>query len=246
MRTQILSLLTLLCSSVQALPQVSPTSPEPAHNGLKVRDSRRGVWLINKSKINQTYNFYNSKAHGNGWGSIDYDNPMHATTIERDGEAFVPLGDNFKGIVQRGELRPATLGEIQMVADGVHDGVEQDHLAHANVSLQMGCDGAVTITDTSGDGITVGFTEDILTGDEVSISTDDGVKKVKIPKEQRVKKDDGLWTLSPQTKVFGGVENPIVTKYLQAVVGQPKAYIVGIDGTDVVFSKIYQFNITFY
>ena len=70
-------------------------------------------------------------------------------TINSGDTQFVPLDYGWAGTVQRGEALPATWVELNMVGT-----------AWGDVSLQQGCDGAATLSSTTG-GTTEGFTVNI-------------------------------------------------------------------------------------
>ena len=70
-------------------------------------------------------------------------------SVNKGETKFVPLDNNWAGTVQRGEFLPATWAEMNMAGT-----------AWGDISLQQGCDGAATISSTTG-GTTEGFTDNI-------------------------------------------------------------------------------------
>ncbi|KAH6669253.1 hypothetical protein B0J14DRAFT_486942, partial [Halenospora varia] len=127
---------------------------------------------------------------------------------------YVPLPTSFKGRLQRGTALPCTWVEFQISASN-------DGAAHGDISLQQGCDGAATIASTDGSNRKNGFTNDILKDAPAAACT---------------KKPDG--TKVTQTTVGNWMSGPnqAAIDYLNKVVGQRKAYIVGGSGTDDVAS----------
>ena len=132
------------------------TESQAPHQGDQDRGGP-GVILSNKSNRAETYCFFPNLWNGNGTAGPNFTNPSKSITLRPHSSAFVALPETFKGRVQRGKLIPATWAEFQLSASDQTG-------AHADVSLEQGCDGAAMVRSTVGDGRENGFTHDIITG----------------------------------------------------------------------------------
>lgn len=117
--------------------------------------------------------------------------------------------------MQRGTQLPATWVEFQISASN-------DGAAHGDISLEQGCDGAATIASTDGSNRLNGFTHDVLKNAPAAACT---------------KKSDGTKAIATTVGNWNSGPNQSAIDYLNKVVGQKKAYIVGGTGTDDVASK---------
>lgn len=179
------------------------------------KSHKPGIILTNKSQEKCTYVFYDNCWNGNGEAGANFDHPLKSVELKAGASTHVPLPTSFKGRVQRGKDLPATWVEFQISASN-------DHAAHGDISLQQGCDGAATIASTDGSNRKNGFTNDILKN---------------APAAACAKKPDGSKALATTVGNWTGGPNKAAVDYLNKVVGQKKAYIVGGSGTDDVASK---------
>lgn len=215
---QLLSILGLLSSSVQALP-----SNVPSDSALDRRTQGPGISLTNESGQQVTYYFYNNLWNGDGTAGANFDQPNDPPTVVAAGATtFVPLPTTFKGRVQRGNTIPATWVEFQISAT--------DGYGHGDVSLEQGCDGAATITPAGG-GPSGGFTHDVVAG---------------APAAAVVTKPDGTMALASTMGNWEGGPNQAAIQYLQTAVGQSNAYITGGTGVPDIMSTNNQFDVVFY
>ena len=183
-----------------------------------------GIILTNSSGHEKKFFFYNNYWNGNGTAGANFDHPQTSIALGAHQTHFVSLPASFKGRVQRGTLQPATWAEFQLSA-------ANDHAAHGDISLEQGCDGAATIASTDGSGRVSGFKEDVVKGAPAGAVTTrhDGVKVIASTM--------GNWMAGP---------NHVAAEYLQKVVGQHKAYIVGGTGTPDIASRNQCLAVTFY
>lgn len=186
--------------------------------------AKPGIQLTNKSKKEETYNFFNNYWNGNGTAGANFDHPEKPTTLKPGASTFVELPESFKGRVQRGKLIPATWVEFQLSASN-------DGKAWGDISLQQGYDGPAMIRSTDGTNNSIGFTNDILPG---------------APQAARQKRSDGKECLASTMGNWMGGPNQAAIDYENKVVGQKKAYIVGGSGTIVVNSKNKRLAVEFY
>ena len=100
-----------------------------------------GVLLTNNGAT-QSFSFWTNNAD-------DSRTMLKTVSVDSGDTQFVPLDSGWVGTVQRGISLPATWVEMHMLG-----------LAWGDVSLQQGCDGAATLSSTTG-GTTQGFTENI-------------------------------------------------------------------------------------
>lgn len=191
---------------------------EVAHAAVKAAaapTSGPGIILTNKSHKECTYYFYDNFWNGNGTAGANFDHPLKNVKLAAGAHTYVPLSTSFKGRVQRGTQIPCTWVEFQVSASN-------DGAAHGDISLEQGCDGAATIAATDGSGRKNGFTNDVLAG---------------APAAACMKRADGVKVLASTMGNWLGGPNQAAIAYLNNVVGQKKAYIVGGTGTDDVASK---------
>lgn len=178
-------------------------------------DQGPGIQLTNKSKKETDYYFYDNYWNGNGTAGANFDKPLKNIKLKPDASQFVSLPRSFKGRVQRGTQLPCTWVEFQLDAS-------DDHKAHGDISLQQGCDGAATIASTDGTNVSNGFTHDVVTG---------------APAAAIRKKPNGERATDTTVGNWMGGPNKAAIDYLNKVVGQRRAYIVGGTGTPDVASK---------
>lgn len=186
--------------------------------------AKPGIQLTNKSKKEETYNFFNNYWNGNGEAGANFDHPEKPTKLKAGASTFVELPESFKGRVQRGTLIPATWVEFQISA-------ANDHKAWGDISLQQGYDGPAMIRSTDGTNNSNGFTNDILPG---------------APQAARQKRSDGKECLASTMGNWMGGPNQAAIDYENKVVGQKKAYITGGSGTIVVNSANKRLAVEFY
>jgi hypothetical protein len=144
--------------------------------------------------------------------------PLKNVTLKPSASQFVPLPASFKGRVQRGTQLPATWVEFQLDASN-------DHGAHGDISLQQGCDGAATIASTDGSNRINGLGADLV--DVVA----------KAPEAAIRKKPNGERAIDTTVGNWNGGPNKAAIDYLNRVVGQQRAYILGGTGVPDVASK---------
>lgn len=198
---------------------------KPEHAVVRdVTQPKPGIQLGNKSHQTQTYNFYNNTSNWNGGGVPAFNNPLTSTTLAAGASTFVPLPTTFKGRVQRGTVQPSTWVEFQISADN-------DHAAWGDISLEMGCDGAATISATDGSGSSSGFSTDIVS---------------KAPAAALVKNPKGQTVIDTTQGYWGGGPNKAASDYENSVVGQKRAYILGGTGTEMARSSNQCLAVEFY
>ena len=61
--------------------------------------SQPGVDLVNHSRTETTYVFYNNYWNGNGTAGANFDHPDKSVTLKPGARTFVPLSAGFKGRV---------------------------------------------------------------------------------------------------------------------------------------------------
>ncbi|OIW29225.1 hypothetical protein CONLIGDRAFT_670899 [Coniochaeta ligniaria NRRL 30616] len=200
------------------LPTINLASVEmPALNARAV-SAEPGIQLTNKSKKECTYYFYDNYWNGNGTAGANFDHPLKHVALKPGASQFVALPATFKGRVQRGTQLPATWAEFQLDASN-------DHAAHGDISLQQGCDGAATIASTDGSNRINGLGADLA--DVVA----------KAPEAAIRKKPNGERAIDTTVGNWNGGPNRAAIDYLNRVVGQKRAYIVGGTGVPDVASK---------
>ncbi|CAI6340573.1 unnamed protein product [Periconia digitata] len=205
--------LALCTVTVSSLPVGQPDTTAAA---IETRaDSGPGIDLTNKSKKKQTYFFFDNYWNGNGEAGANFDKPLKSVTLNAGASQHVPLPLTFKGRVQRGKDIPATWVEFQIKAD-------DDGGAHGDISVQQGCDGAATIASTEAPFKLNGFTNDVVTG---------------APADAIQKKPDGTRAIASTEGNWLGGPNLKAIEYMNKVVGQPKAYIVGGTGVPDIASS---------
>lgn len=187
-------------------------------------DQGPGINLTNKSKKETEYFFYDNYWNGNGTAGANFDKPLKSIKLRPNQTQFVSLPRSFKGRVQRGKLLPCTWVEFQLDASN-------DHAAHGDISLQQGCDGAATIASTDGSNVSNGFTNDVVTG---------------APEAAIRKKANGERATDTTVGNWMGGPNKAAIDYLNKVVGQRKAYIVGGTGVPDVASRNNRLAVTMY
>ncbi|KAF2189379.1 hypothetical protein K469DRAFT_748036 [Zopfia rhizophila CBS 207.26] len=179
------------------------------------KDPGPGIDLTNKSKKETEYFFYDNYWNGNGTAGANFDKPLKSVKLKPNASQFVPLPKTFKGRVQRGKELPCTWVEFQLEAS-------DDHRAHGDISLQQGCDGAATIASTDGTNVSNGFTHEIVLG---------------APAAAIRKKPNGERAIDTTVGNWMGGPNKAAIDYLNKVVGQKRAYILGGTGVPDVASK---------
>lgn len=179
------------------------------------KDPGPGIQITNKSKKETEYFFYDNYWNGNGTAGANFDHPLKSVKLKPNAAQFVSLPHTFKGSVQRGKQLPCTWVEFQLDASN-------DHAAHGDISLQQGCDGAATIASTDGSKVSNGFTHDVVTN---------------APAAAIRKKPNGERAIDTTVGNWMGGPNKAAIDYLNKVVGQKRAYIVGGTGVPDVASK---------
>ncbi|KAB5571851.1 hypothetical protein GE09DRAFT_645783 [Coniochaeta sp. 2T2.1] len=190
----------------------------PVFNVRSVAAQEPGIQLTNKSKKDCTYYFYDNYWNGNGTAGANFDHPLKNVTLKPGASQFVPLPASFKGRVQRGTQLPCTWVEFQLDASN-------DHAAHGDISLQQGCDGAATIASTDGSNRINGLGADLV--DLVAKAPDAAIRK----------KPNGERAIDTTVGNWNGGPNKAAIDYLNRVVGQKRAYILGGTGVPDVASK---------
>lgn len=184
----------------------------------RAADMGPGIHLTNKAKEDHTYFFYDNYWNGNGTAGANFDHPLKNVTLKPGQSTFVSLPATFKGRLQRGTQLPATWVEFQLEASN-------DHAAHGDISLQQGCDGPATIASTDGSNRINGL------GPEFH----DVVAKA--PAAAIRKKANGERAIDTTVGNWNGGPNKAAIDYLNRVVGQQRAYILGGTGVPDVASK---------
>lgn len=185
---------------------------------MRATASGPGIQLTNKSNKVCTYYFYDNYWNGNGTAGANFDHPLKNVTLKPGQSSFVSLAATFKGRVQRGTQLPATWVEFQLEASN-------DHGAHGDISLQQGCDGAATIASTDGSNRINGLGAEFH--DLVA----------KAPAGAIRKKPNGERAIDTTVGNWNGGPNKAAIDYLNKMVGQKRAYILGGTGTPDVASK---------
>ena len=189
-----------------------------------------GVYLTNGGSGTQTFTVF-----GGGKTFAINSEPYTSVTLAHGKSAPVKLPPNFDGHVQRGNLLPATWVELNMVP-GAADG---------DVSLEIGCDGAVTVQASAIAGgaqpPVFGFSKDIISHAPANAFFD--------PANPTGEILGG--TLTESTRVLDAtgtdkVVNANTLKYEQSVLSQSEAYLFGGVGTDQAVASDNCILITFY
>ncbi|CAF9941869.1 MAG: hypothetical protein HETSPECPRED_004258 [Heterodermia speciosa] len=186
-------------------------APSPAQHAF----DGAGIHLSNKSKLRCTYFFYDNLWNGNGTAGPNFTHPLKSITLAAAASAFVPLPASFKGRLQRGTLLPATWVEFQLCA-------ENDRAAHADVSVEQGCDGAATVAATDGSAARNGFVKDVLEG---------------APQGALVRRSDGVRCLASTMGNWMAGANEEAVEWLRKEIGMEKAYVKGGTGVPDVASR---------
>ncbi|KAJ7637282.1 hypothetical protein DFH06DRAFT_653583 [Mycena polygramma] len=183
-----------------------------------------GIVLTNSGRQQTQFFFYPNYWDGNGTAGANFDKPSTSIALQSGQTQFVSLPDSFKGRVQRGILQPATWVEFQLSADN-------DHAAHGDISLEQGCDGAATIASTDGTNVHGGFTVDVVE---------------KAPAAAKQMRQDGVECIASTMGNWMAGPNQAAIDYLNNVVGQQMAYIMGGTGTPDITSHNQQLAVVFY
>ncbi|KAF2277763.1 uncharacterized protein EI97DRAFT_500015 [Westerdykella ornata] len=206
------------------------SAPSPGYNAVRAASGARagvgapataskdpgpGIELTNKSNKEAEYFFYDNYWNGNGTAGANFDKPLKSVKLRPGQKQFVSLPATFKGRLQRGTQLPCTWVEFQLDAS-------DDHRAHGDISLQQGCDGAATIASTDGTNVINGFTHDVVS---------------KAPDAACRRKPNGERAIDTTVGNWNGGPNKAAIDYLNKVVGQRKAYILGGTGVPDVASK---------
>ncbi|KAG9852701.1 hypothetical protein KCU98_g10190, partial [Aureobasidium melanogenum] len=156
-------------------PAVHSNTHPAVHNGIPSADhddgKAPGIILSNKSKVDETYYFYDNYWNGNGTAGANFDHPLKSVHVPAGHTVFVSLPPSFKGRVQRGHLIPSTWVEFQIEASN-------DHKAHGDVSVEQGNDGPATISATDGTKSSNGFTKVIKAVDSAYQTRSDGKRVI--------------------------------------------------------------------
>jgi hypothetical protein len=195
-----------------------------SYEELVAQDSGPGIILTNASGRECEYFFYDNFWNGDGTAGANFDRPLKSVNLQPNTTEFVPLPNTFKGRLQRGTQLPCTWVEFQLDASN-------DHSAHGDISLQQGCDGAATIASTDGSNVINGFTDDIVSG---------------APQEAIRNKPNGERATDTTVGNWNGGPNQATIDYLNRVVGQEKAYILGGSGTPDVASNNQRLAVVMY
>jgi hypothetical protein len=204
--------------AIRAFAQANGETPDlqkPLFHTLAVANQGPGIQLTNKSNREHDFVFYDNYWNGNGTAGANFDHPLKTVHLKPNASQFVPLPASFKGRVQHGTQLPCTWVEFQLEASN-------DHAAHGDISLQQGCDCAATIASTDGSNVSNGFTNDVVSG---------------APAAAIRKKPNGERAIDTTVGNWNGGPNRAAIDYLNRVVGQRKAYIVGGTGVPDVASK---------
>lgn len=185
-----------------------------------------GLYITNSGSGSQTFTVYQGK-----W-SITSD-PYTTKTLASGGSAVVTLPSGFVGHVQRGTLLPATWVELNMVAGA----------AWADVSLEIGCDGAATVQADALDAPMFGFS-----------ATDFPDFFKNAPSDAFYNPASGAnygGTMTTATNVLDATgDNTVINQhtltYEQGVLKQSNAYLIGGSGTNGAVASDNCLLITFY
>ncbi|KAG9658472.1 hypothetical protein KCU64_g4493, partial [Aureobasidium melanogenum] len=193
-------------------PAVHSNTHPTVHNGIPSADhddgKAPGIILSNKSKVDETYYFYENYWNGNGTAGANFDHPLKSVHVPAGHTVFVSLPLSFKGRVQRGHLIPSTWVEFQIEASN-------DHKAHGDVSAEQGNDGPATIHATDGTKSSNGFTTMIKAEGSAYQTRSDGKRVIAStmgnwlggPNQAAIKAQQGIRT---QAYVTGGTGVPDV------------------------------------
>ena len=189
-----------------------------------------GVYITNGGTGTQTFTVF-----GGGNTFAINSEPFKTVTLAHGESKPVTLPANFNGHVQRGNLLPATWVELNMVP-GAADG---------DVSLEIGCDGAVTVQASAiaggGEPLVFGFSKDIISKAPANAFFN--------PANPTGEVLGG--TLTKSTRVLDAtgtdkVVNAHTLKYEQSVLSQSEAYLFGGVGTDQAIASDNCILIRFY
>jgi hypothetical protein len=214
--------LALICAGVEAVPMSADgtftpqtaLTPRQAGGQCPGQDGP-GVLITNKGNATQTFAFFKNLKNGDAWAAPEFNNPdpdVPNLTVQPGDTGFAKTPYDWKGRAQRGTLQPATWAEFQVQATGTGG----DGKAHGDISLIQGCDGAVTVASTDGNGANNGFTISCLTG---------------APPAALEKKSDGSQTIGRLVQNWPGSDkNPAAVPWLASIVQSTQAYMLGPDG----------------
>ena len=189
-----------------------------------------GIFITNGGSSTQTYTVFS----GGKTFAIN-SQPYKSVTLGSGKSAAISLPSNFDGHVQRGNLLPATWVELNMVPGA----------ADADVSLEIGCDGAATVQasaiSSGGKGPIFGFSKDII-----SKAPADAFFNPANPTGEILG-----GTLTKSTKVLDAtgtdkVINGNTLKYEQSVLSQSEVYLFGGVGTNQAIASNNCILIKFY
>lgn len=214
----------------------TPNYPPPTYTSGDPDDHESpGILLVNKSPDTTSYYFYNNFWNGEGTAGANFVCPEKYITMTPGEIAFVSLPLSFKGRVQRGtDSIHTTWAEFQLRADSSADPLYNDYLAHGDISLQQGCDGAATISSSKpykGKMLINGFTDDVLTG-----APDAAIRN----------KSDGTRALASTEGNWEAPKNRAAIDWLQSKALQGKVYIEGGTGVADVGSGDNRLWVVFY
>ncbi|TRX95651.1 hypothetical protein FHL15_003609 [Xylaria flabelliformis] len=206
-----------MAQAAEAVEFMTATAAAPGPSGP-------GILLTNKSAKKNTYFFYDNFWNGNGTAGANFDHPLKHVDVGPNQTVHVPLSLAFKGRVQRGDQQPATWAEFQVKASN-------DGRAHGDISVQQGCDGAVTVASTDGTNVSNGFVKDIVKG---------------APAAALDKKPNNEKVLASTEGNWKGPGNQAAIDWCYKQLGHDKAYIKGGTGVPDVASKNNCLHFTFY
>ncbi|KAH0547709.1 hypothetical protein FGG08_000198 [Glutinoglossum americanum] len=184
-----------------------------------------GILVNNKGSVLTEYCFFNNIWNGDGTAGPNFDNPDTCVSVAPGSGKFVPLAPSFKGRVQRGKTIPSTWGEFQLAASN-------DNKAHGDISIEQGCDGAVTIKSTDGTNQVAGFTVDLLTGAPDAATM--------------IRQSDGARVLASTMGNWLAPANGAAASWAASKIDASKTYIVGGTGVGDVSSANQAFEFDFY
>lgn len=158
--------------------------------------------------------------------------PYKYTWIENGNTVFISVPADFQGRITRGTDELNLAGSAQLLGTWFEFSIDPGTTTMwADVSLIKGCDGAVTIANTDGQGLSLGFTQDIVS---------DG------PAGAYQQRPDGNWVLG-FTEADGDVAaNTIALDWEVQNNLQGLAYVDDTHGSPVINSLNGRFDVTFY
>lgn len=183
-----------------------------------------GVLLKNAGTLKTEYCFFNNIANGDGTAIPNFTTPQQCETLAAGASQFVPLSTSFKGRITRTTSIQSTWVEVQVDAG--------NGVGWADVSIEQGCDGPVTVEAADGSGTIAGFTTEIVSIAPAGTTV--------------IRQLDGATVLDTTMGNWFGAANSATADFAAKTIDPANTYITGGSGVTVVPSSNQAFIVTFY